>query len=304
MDAVEALKTFKAGNRTLIPNAMRLAKITPKLATKFKYMQKWDGERPLSESRMAYLIENIPMVHLPFLWITVIINELAYRMNGQHTSTLLSERPELIEPDMRALLVEFECESKAGASVLYASLDARNSSRTVSELNRSFSGGHPRLDRYNKGFIDLCSAGIRTSTNGIQDHGSISIVARGELLYNNLDFIDFAADILPGRTDESRHLWRVPSIYAMHKTWSVDQEDARTFWECVRDGDTERGTWPDVLRDYLRATALGGTSVRSTRVDTRAVMGEKCLRVWNAWRREYVPRKSPPKALGKIPDIV
>lgn len=304
MDALHSLKKFKTGKVVLSPKSVRVVKITPKLAKEFTSMTRWKGERPLSASRMAYLLESLPMVYLPFFWCSVVVGNVVYRMNGQHTTYLFTERPHLIQDGMRAICVEFRCDTETEAAVLYAAIDSRTSSRTVSEVNHSFGGGHPRLEGYNRTFIDLCSGGIRMSTRGVGDHGNLDAIERGELLLGHLDFIDFAAEILPGKTDEAKHLWRAPVMFVMHRTYLLDVEAAKRFWTVARDGDSPRGSHPDILRDYLKATALGGTTARSTRSDSRMVMAEKTVRIWNAWRQGKPLRRKVPKVTGHIPDVV
>lgn len=301
MDILDVMDTVLVS--PLVPDKDgQLLPLTPQLAEEFDRMSRWKGERDLNPSRMAYLLTSMNVVALPFVWITVTIAELLYRMNGQHSSRLFCERPALIRPGMIVHRVNYSCDTLEQISKLYGTIDARASARTISEVNRSFSQGHPRLDKHTRSFINLCSTGIRTATRGITDRSSLSVVELGELLLGHLDFIDFVAEILPKKTSTASHLWRSPVLYALYRTWEVDADAAKKFWILVRDGDHPRDTPPDMLRDYLKATTLGGGhggSARSSRINSRGIMAEKLIRGWNAWREDRSLRIIPGR--GNIP---
>lgn len=285
MDPLKRLLMYKNNKKTLDPEDVDVVPVTLELAHQYDSMAMWKGERLLSSSRMAYLLDSIPKVSLPFLWYSARVKNVVYRMNGQNTSRLFVERPGLIRKGMVAVISKFRCMDDIEAAWLYSSIDNRISSRSANEVNNSFRGGHPRLSKHSKATVSLCSAGIRMSVNGVDTRAQLSAIDRGELLLNNLDFIDDVSSIVMAKNERTKHIWRAPVVYGMHKTYPiVDRELFFKFWEAVRDGDDVRGTMPDLLREYLIATGLGGTTARRSKVHGRHVMCEKIIKAWNAWR--------------------
>jgi len=304
MDTLRRLKQFRQGKKVIQVHSVDSVYLTHGLAKKFKNMAAWKGERNLNFARIAYLLESIPIIHLPFMWITVHVKALGmlYRLNGQHTSHIFAERPKLIAPEMRVLVIHYECADLTEVAVLYASLDSRMSTRTSADVNRSLSGGHPRLEVLPDALINVCASGLRMSIRDVLDHKNLTVIDSGELIYHNIDFIvDFAAELLPSRGEDYKHLWRAPVLFAIHQTYRVDPEAAKEFWTVVRDGSSlKKHVVPNVLRDYLRATALGGTTVRSTRVNSRFEMAGKQINMWNIWRKNSRRLlKRPPFDHGK-----
>jgi len=286
MDPIKRLLLYKENKKTLDPESVETVPLTPELAKQYDSMARWKGERPLSVARMTFLIDSISKVSIPFQWYSARVKNVVYRMNGQNTSHLLVERPGLLRKGMVAVISKFKCADDTEAAMLYSTIDARISSRSAGEVNNSFRGGHPRLSEHTRATVDVCSSGIRLSTLGVNHHGQVGAIERGEILLNNLDFIDDVSSIIGAKNERTKHMWRAPVVFAMHQTYPiVDRELFFKFWLAVRDGDKVRGTMPDLLREYLIATGLGGTTARRSKVHGRAVMCEKVIRSWNAWRK-------------------
>lgn len=297
MDPLRKLKLFRKGQPVIKVHSIETLMLSHSLASKYKNMPRWKGERNLNRSRIAYLIESIPTIHLPFTWITMLVDGVLYRVNGQHTSTLLTDRPELIDPAMRVVCIHYKCKDFTEAGMLYASIDSRMMTRTTADVNRSLCGGHPQLDRVSDALINVCSSGLRMSTRALLDHKNLTVVDAGELLFQNIDFIvNFSRELLPSRGEDYKHLWRAPVLFAIHQSYGVDPEQAKVFWTAVRDGSSKASlSIPNTLRDYLRATALGGTTIRSTRVNSRYEMAGKQINMWNLWRMNPSRKiKKPP----------
>src|SRR5262252_2702873 len=95
-------------------------KVTRKLAQEYATMDPPPHERPLSERRLAVYEKLIRQGHFrPVIWATARCKEThgTYRVNGQHTSTLLSGLEDI--PEFWAVIERYQCDTLEDVAKLY-----------------------------------------------------------------------------------------------------------------------------------------------------------------------------------------
>ena len=141
--------------------------VTKRLAQAISTMESPPRERPVSERRLQ-VYERIMREggFRPVTWAKAYCKETGstYRVNGQHTSLLMSRMAE--EPGMQkfhATVEVYECATLDDVSRLYATFDSKTMSRTTADINRSFAACVPALEGLPNNAINLCVAGIAYS---------------------------------------------------------------------------------------------------------------------------------------------
>jgi len=211
---------------------------------------------------------------------------------------------------MRAALIGYHCEDETDVALLYSTIDSRITSRTVPEINNSYRSGHIRLEAYSKTFVTKCASGLRYSLYGINHSQPLSPVEHGELLLQNIDFIEDAGKIIGMKSESTQHMWRSPVVFAMHRTYlrscQVDKDLFFEFWTEVRSGAKVRGSMPDLLREHLlRKQVRGSNIVHASGLIDRASMARMCIEVWNRWRKgSKLKSLKSIKMKGKFPKAV
>ena len=303
MEPIRRLQILRQPRKILVPEEGRIVPVTTELIEECMGWENIANDRVLSRRRMAWLFESVQTVGIPFRWHCARLAGKYYRLNGNHSLTLFFERPNLIREGMKADIYTYKCIDETELRTIWGAYDARPSNRSVSEINNTFRGGHPRLAQHSASFINLCATGIRMSKVDLLQSKPMTSVDQGELLYSSLDFIDAVAEVMGTKCPTTTHLWRAPVVYAMHKTYESDVTGFQAFWPLVRDGDSNRGSVPDLLRDYLIRTTLGSSKIPGIRADSRAIMCEKCIRMWNSWRTQKSLKKMVPHN-GNIPKVL
>lgn len=283
----------------LLPSECEVQPVTPRLAAMFRDMPPLSGERGLNEGRIAFLLKAVQETVLPFFWTVIKVAGKAYRANGQHTSYMFNNDAGLIQPGMIAVVTTYECDTMEEASTIYGAIDSSKSARTIHDITSAYQGGNSRLQKHHKTFVQLCQTGLVYAVFGVQydRRKDITPLQRGTLLYENLDFIDTAQKVIQGKTPDTSHMWRAPVLAAMKLTYDIDKAAFREFWCFVQHGNNAPQT-PITLRDYLRSTNLSASAV-NLKTDPAPVMLEKCIRAWNAWRRDEDLKRC--QTAGNIP---
>jgi hypothetical protein len=272
------------------PQTMR---VTRALAKKFAEMDKAPNDRPLSERRLAvYQVLLKKGLFRPVAWASAYCKETAgtYRVNGKHTSVMLSGLEQL--PEFYCILEHYECETLGDVAQLYATFDSKMQSRSSSDINMSFAATVKELSGMHKSIINPVTAGIAYATFG-EGTAAVQPAERAELLLDNTEFVVWFEGLLsnePGWTirKDVRHLSRMAGVAAMLKTWEKDEKDCKEFWESVRD---ETGATPDTpdrkLAKWLLTSKINrGSGMKSANLTTNKETYAKCIHAWNAWRKD------------------
>ena len=287
----------------------RTLRVTPALARLFAEMDAVPRDRPLSERRLQVYQRLFARGQFrPVTWAKAVCKETGgtYRVNGKHTSILLSGMKTL--PEFFVTIEEYSCDTLDDVSRLYATFDSKTQSRTSRDINLSFAGTISELDEVSSNCIGQAVAGM--SHHIWQGRLSTTTAAeRAELLLEHTAFVLWLSDLM--NQDGARagyisakRLGRQPVVGAMFATWQKDGPAATRFWREVRDETGKEPTAPDrVLSRYIRDvnSKRGGGARWGTRHADNREQYVKCLHAWNAWRTgekrmrlQYFPEAAVP----------
>ena len=253
--------------------------LTREIAEDFFTMPHYKTERPVRPIRMSQLADRLESgLFFSPRWATAVFNGRVYRMNGQHSSKLLSECNGSFPAGMKVIVDRFQCDTDVDMAELFEQFDARASSRTGGEIINAHGRVHDELDQVSTTVISIAVRGIAYA---VCPSGRTVVEDQARLIHKNTRFIFFAEPLLT-----SGVLKRAGVVAAMYNTWRKDPTDAKRFWEMVH---FETGATPScptrVLAKFLlTTTAVGnGASNESKKWDKRAFY-VKCITAWNAWR--------------------
>lgn len=271
----------------------RTLRVTKALATEYANMDPAPRDRPLSERRLQVYQRIFSQGSFrPVTWAKAECVETGgtYRVNGKHTSILLSGLPSPL-PEFYVTIETYQCETLDDVARLYATFDSRTQSRTTSDINLSFAGTVPNLAELPAKSINVAVSGMSYHIHG-ESWGSIPPPERAELLLEHCDFVLWFHSIMtPPEYEEehrnSRHMQRQAVAAAMMGTWQKSQSDSTKFWMAVRNETGDKPTLPDrkLARYLLTVSVNKGPGSKKIKVGTGREMYVKCIHAWNAWRR-------------------
>jgi hypothetical protein len=263
-------------------------KATKALANEFVEMEPAPHDRPLSERRLMVYEKMFKAGGFrPVTWAKCHCEETGttYRVNGKHTSVLLSGLDEI--PPFYVVVEEYEAETLEDVAKLYATFDSRSMVRTTADINRSFAAAIPEIADISSRLINVLVGGI-SYTRWLDHYGSIPPAERAEQLLDCVDFCLWTNGIFNGSEHLHRHMARVPVVGAMKLTFDKSKKDSTTFWTAVRDETGTTPTLPDrKLARFLVTSSLQGKQVpgilRNRNVSAREFY-VKSIHAWNAYR--------------------
>src|SRR5262249_19606940 len=119
-------------------------RMTRSFAQEFAQMDPCPHDRPLSERRLsAYRALFLEGTFRPCTWARAYCEETRgwYRVNGKHTSTILSMMENI--PEFYVTVEEYQCDSLNDVARLYATFDSKLQSRNARDIYISFAGTVP-----------------------------------------------------------------------------------------------------------------------------------------------------------------
>lgn len=263
----------------------RCHKITKAMAEKWCSMEQVRNDRPLSTSRVdAYKKMAAAGLMRPVHWAKVHCLETQenYRVNGKHTSTAFASMDDL--PDtLQAYVEEYQCDTLRDVAELYATFDSRLTTRTTSDINRSFAAVDPELCDLPAKIINIGITGISLWKWG-QSYASHPAAERAECLFNPDDkaFFRWLADVVNSSKSHKR-MRRTAVVHAMYATFRKSRKDATEFWTAVRDETGTSPASPDrKLSRWLMENAADAAGRRAGLSEVYA----RCVIAWNAWRTD------------------
>lgn len=265
------------------------------LVKEFVEMEPAPHDRPLSERRLQVYDRILNAGDFrPVVWAAAVCDETGctYRVNGKHTSTLLSGRDPL--PEFWVTVERYRCKTLNEVAALYGTFDSSVASRTTKDINLSFAATLPELRDVQQKLIHLtvtAAANLKWTDTELR---AVPPAERAEELFERADFVKWLGKVIPAANTKpmsvTRPLLRSPVVQAMMATYDRSPRLAMQFWEMVRDESAPENTDPTrtLSRFLVRAAMLtAGSGARGTRgkkVVTHREMFVKCLHAWNAWR--------------------
>lgn len=267
------------------PKTVRASKA---LVAEFCNMTPAPRDRPLNERKLAAYHRILSQGSFrPVTWASAKCKETGetYRVNGKHTSLMLSEHESI--PEFYINLERYSCDTLEGVANLYSTFDTRESSRNTSDINASFAGTIPELADVPSRIVNLSVTAIAYN-KWLNGYTLQPATERAALLLDNVPFVMWLHEILSA-SPKPKHLLRGAVCAAMCGSFEKSRKDASEFWTAVRD---ETGPAPSTsdrrLNKFLcmHAVALGkGGASTGNRKATAKEFYVKCIHAWNAWRR-------------------
>lgn len=263
-------------------------RLTKGLATEFAEMQAAPHDRPLNATRCAVLKAAFDLGKFRTCeWASAYCEQTKqkYRINGKHTSTVLSTMNGVFPADLSVIVEEYHCETMEDVAALYATFDTRSQVRTTGDINMIYSACCPELDGCHHLDINLAVTGMAYGM--WEDHGrNKPVEERAKLSVQHPKFVLWLRELLSGAGSVNwKHLRRAAVVGAMFRTYNKSKEAATEFWKAVRD---ETGPKPDLpdrkLAKYLMGTRLMSKNRSLAKPATNREQFVKCLHAWNAWR--------------------
>lgn len=274
-----------------------------KLALKFANMDSAPHDRPLSERRMA-VYERLMREgkFRPVTWATADCKETGatYRVNGKHTSKMLSTMDVL--PEFFVTVEHYTCDTLEDVAQLYATFDSKMQSRTASDIYLSFAATCKELKDLPVRVIINCTSGLAYAQYGGDTYYRTQPADRAELLLEHSEFVVWFHQLMTASGEYSdshpsasknkyQHITRQGVVAAMFLCWQKDVDAATKFWLEVRD---ETGKTPDlpsrrlakllVTSNMKTSKSYASNFTKTGKLDLRQVF-VKCLHAWNAWRK-------------------
>jgi hypothetical protein len=216
--------------------------MTQDLAGRFAKMTPSPTERPLDEKRVKYLRAKIDAgLAVSFQWAFAKYTddrgqELTYRMNAQHSSTVLNGMNGQFPQGLFAHVDEFKVNSLEALALLFRQYDDRKSSRSVGDVCGAYMGLYPELNDVPRDIGKLGMQAITWFNNRVERLG----VPGGDDQFSRFSdrslwaFFHWLAGINP-----TSELKIVALVSAMHATYNIDAAAAETFWRQVAEGGIE-----------------------------------------------------------------
>lgn len=272
------LPSFQLVRSTTVP-------MTPELAARFATMTPSPTERPLNEKRVKYLRAKIDAgLAVSFQWafakyIDKKGREFIYRMNAQHSSTVLSGMNGSLPKGLFAHVDEFEVNSLEALALLFRQYDDRKSSRSVGDVCGAYMGLYPELNDVPRPIGKIGMEAITWFNNKVERFG----VPAGDDQYSRFSdrslwpFFHWLAGINPTAEIKIESL-----ISAMYVTYNIDNDGAEEFWRQVADGGVEFETEApsSALYNWLKAD-WDETSNAKVKADG---FYQGAIFCWNAFR--------------------
>lgn len=258
--------------------------LTAELAEKHRTMAASPTERALDPARVKMLKERAAAGQLTsFNWAIAKFGDQLFRMNGQHSATMLGDLNGGFPKDNFVHLDEYEVRSKDGLAVLFRQFDNRKSGRTPTDVSGAYQGLYDDLAGVNRAAAKLAVEGVAF----FQKHVIGKPAPTGDdiyTLFGDIDlhaFIKWLGDLMSIKTPE---LKRVPIIAAMYGTYDINADAADKFWQLVARGGVE-------FEDNHPTTVLDGfykaVAENKKRLDLKpAQYYQAAIFAWNAYRGE------------------
>lgn len=267
----------------------RTIKATKSLAKQFAEMETIPNDRPLSERRlMVYRKALEEGAFRPVTWSTCYCKEMktTYRVNGKHTSTLLSSYPTI--PEFYVTIERYSADTLKEVVELYNTFDSKNQSRTVRDINASFAAISPELRDFPVSVISLIINGINYAELGERVY-TLQPAERAEKILDHIEFSTwFYDELYKHNTVNFRLLMKAGVVAAMFLTFNKSRQAATEFWTAVRDETGVSPNTPDrkLARFINRTRAISRVKNSSDRENVGAhEYMIKSLLAWNAWRK-------------------
>lgn len=259
--------------------------LTLELAEQFQKLEPSPTERACDAGRIKMLREKAEAGQLiTFHWSTARLGGRTLRMNGQHSSAMLTGLDGLFPTGLKVHLDEYEVDNKDALAILFRQFDDRKSGRTASDVAGAYQGLHDQIKDVNRAIAKLAVEGVgwyRREIVGTPVPSGDSLYALfGETgLYS---FIRWMGELFSMKTPEMKKKTVVSAIYG---TFIANETEAKKFWsEVARGGvEYEESSPQTVLDTWLKSLAERDKDKPDLKP---ANFYQGCVYAWNAYRED------------------
>jgi len=258
--------------------------LTLEFAQEFKTMKGSPTERELKEQRVNVLREKALSGQLVnFYWVTAKLQDTKYRMNGQHSSTMLCDLENNFPKGLKVHYDEYCVDNREGLALLFRQFDSRTSSRSQADVSGAYQGLYDDLLIVPRDVAKLGIEGVIWWNRHVEGIPT----PKGDDVYSMFgderhhDYLRWLGDILSIKTPE---LKKQPIAAAMYATFNTRKSNAQEFWSNVARGgvDYTEGHPSTILDNWLKAAKEGETKKLVNILPGQLYQG--CIYAWNAFR--------------------
>jgi len=273
--------------------------LTPQLAADFAAMPASLTEREIKPKRVEHLKDAVLGGRaLAFNWMRAKVTDsgILYRVNGQHSSAMLTQLNGQFPDDLKVHIDDYEVPDNASLALLFRQIDNRMSARTIEDISGAYQGLQTDL-------VDVPRSSARRAIEGAAWYRKKIIgddVPTGDerfSLFNDTalhPFIQMVGRIVSAKTPEST----TPVIGTMCGTWEREPSVSEVFWDEVakQGGGNEENHPTTALDKWLLEARERDDKPREMEVH------RTCVLAWNAHRHgrtldrigKYDPKKGSP----------
>jgi|SRR6516225_6814663 hypothetical protein len=255
--------------------------LTKQLVERFANMRASPTERELDLKRVKHLRTKADHgLLLPFQWAIALFEGEEYRVNGQHSSIMLSELDGNLPDDLVAHIDYFQADDRQSLAMLFRQFDDRRSSRSSADIAAAYQGLQTALKdvprKIGKLGIDAV-AWYNRNVEGLP-------VAPGDDKYKMFDdqnlhqFLCWLAELFATKVPELMRPTIVAAIYGSF----LKTDEAETFWTSVARGGVEYDDNHPATKLYDWLKALKGQKDADIKP---ANLFQGAVYAWNAHRK-------------------
>ena len=258
--------------------------VTRELVQEYIGMERSPTERDVSRTRVKHLREKIDAgLAVTFHWVRAKClwdGGKLIRVNGQHSSTMLSELDGMMPTGLQVLQETYECKTGDALALLHQQFDDRKSARSTDDIAGVYQGLQPELSSVDKKLAKLAIDGytwFQRSVEGVPTRVGDAAYS----LFGDSHLHPFVKWIGEVNTTKTRELQNRPTAAAMYATFASDETGAREYWDLVsRGGDLDEVDLPQtVLAKWLLGLYEGTVDPDDFKT---ANVFQGCAYAWNA----------------------
>jgi len=281
---------------------------TQEYAKTFSGLPIWKGDRDhnskMGRMRLLWLHEKVRtgMFFSP-VWSVVSVNGTSYRIDGGHSSAMLSAlSPPEFPAGLDVVIRHFVCPSEDAMPDLFAQFDAKKSMRSYRDKVHAHKVIESTLDQVGIRELTCILSGLAFALSDFQSTRAIEEDERASLVHEYSEFV-----LWVGGLNMKRFMQRTSILAVVFVTWQRDADAATEFWSLVADeSHPDRNNATRTLARFLSENfGRGDQRTRKPtgpRWDVKAY-AVKAIHAWNAWRRgettslSYFPNAPIPKPI-------
>jgi len=213
--------------------------LTRELAKQFHQMTPSPTERPLDPRRVRHLKEKAESgLLVNFHWAKVKVGNQIVRMNGQHSSSMLTGLNGQFPEGLYVHMDEYEATDANGQALLFRQFDDRKSGRSPGDVAGAYQGLYKELADVPRPTAKMAIEGIAwydIKVQGIPRPTGDDVYSMfRERIYDG--FLHWVGEVLGLKQPEMK---RVQLCSALYGTFTVNEAMAKEFWDHVARGGVE-----------------------------------------------------------------